>query len=73
MIDRKVVSNTTLKGIPKRNIASEVGNKQYRWFLSKDGLYELLFLGKNDKCKKFMRAGVVTDSIKRNSSQSNWC
>lgn len=38
-----------------RNSANGVRKTQEKWFLTKDGLYELLFLGKNEKCKEFKK------------------
>ena len=59
--DEKTKVCVSVKSIPKNgNPTSKDGNsnngaKQYRWFLTKDGLYELLFLGKNEKCKEFKK------------------
>ena len=45
------VFSTTLNAIQDRNTTSKAGKRQYKWFLTKDGLFELLFLGKNEKSK----------------------
>lgn len=53
--DEKTRELVEVKKSVLKNGNSSNGSKQYRWFLNKDGLYELLFLGKNEKSVEFKK------------------